>query len=126
MSEEKEGGISMCYCPACRPIEKGDLDNPELHFGTCQECGRNNHAIQQGYYDDIPHYEGQMRTIKKVKNFSVGDIVVHDGKRCEITKFMTRYSVCIKNLEYLLGDFNTANVSVRDIKEANDGKNRKH
>ena len=66
-----------------------------------------------------------MRTIKKVKKFSVGDIVVHDGKRCEITEFMTRYSVCIKNLEYLPGDFNTAKVSVRNIKEANDGKNRK-
>ena len=55
--------------------------------------------------------------IKKVKEFSVGDIVIHDGKRCKITEFTTRYSVCIKNLEYKLGDFNTAKVSVRDIKE---------
>ena len=63
-----------------------------------------------------------MKTIKKVKNFSIGDIVVYDGKRCEIIKFMTRYSVCIKNLEYLLGDFNTAKVSVRNIKEAKQNK----
>ena len=54
---------------------------------------------------------------KRVKNFSIGDVVMHNGKRCKITEFTTRYSVCIKNLEYKLGDFNTAKVSVRDIKE---------
>lgn len=53
--------------------------------------------------------------IRKVKEFSVGDIVVHDGKRCEITEFVTRYSVCIKNLEYLLGDFVTAKVPIQEV-----------
>ena len=66
-----------------------------------------------------------MGKIKKVKNFSVEDVVIHDGKRCKIVEFPTRYTVCIKNLEYDPGDFSTAKVSVRDIKEANDGKNRK-
>ncbi|MCK4308119.1 hypothetical protein KAW50_07850 [candidate division WOR-3 bacterium] len=32
----------MSYCRACRPIKKEDFDNPNLHFGTCQECGRTN------------------------------------------------------------------------------------
>ena len=59
-----------------------------------------------------------MRTIKKVKNFSVGDIVICNGKRCKITEFTTRYSVCIKNSECGPSDFSTAKVSVRDIKEA--------
>ena len=54
--------------------------------------------------------------IKKVKEFSVGDTVIYDNKKSEITYFPTRYSVCIKNLEYGAGDFNTAKVSVRDIK----------
>lgn len=54
--------------------------------------------------------------IEKVKKFSVGDIVMYDGKRCKIIEFITRYSVYIENLEYGFGDFNTAKVSIRDIK----------
>lgn len=54
--------------------------------------------------------------IKKVKQFSVGDIVIHDKKRCEIIRFPTRYSVYIKNLEYTPGDFSTAKVSIREVK----------
>ncbi|MCK4526194.1 hypothetical protein KAW18_02385 [candidate division WOR-3 bacterium] len=55
--------------------------------------------------------------IKKVKEFSIGDIVIHDKKRCEIVRFPTRYSVYIKNLEYIPGDFSTAKVSIREIKK---------
>ena len=58
-----------------------------------------------------------MITIKKVKNFSVGNVVIHDGKRCKIVEFPTRYSVCIKNLECGIGDFSTAKISIRDIRE---------
>ena len=54
--------------------------------------------------------------IQRVKNLSIGDIVIHDGKKCKITGFATRYSVLIKNIEYGPGDFNIAKVSVRDIK----------
>ena len=46
--------LKTTYCRACRPIEKGDFDNSELHFGTCQECGRTSRVILQGYYDSIP------------------------------------------------------------------------
>ena len=63
-----------------------------------------------------------MGTIKKVKNFFVGDIVICNGKRCKITEFTTRYSVCIENLECGPSDFSTAKVSVRDIKEAKSQK----
>ena len=49
----------MSYCRACRPIKKEDFDNPNLHFGTCQECGRTNRVIEQGYYDSIPKKEVQ-------------------------------------------------------------------
>ena len=55
--------------------------------------------------------------IRKVKEFSIGDIVIHDKKRCEIVRFPTRYSVYIKNLEYTPGDFSTAKVSIREIKK---------
>ena len=55
--------------------------------------------------------------IRKVKEFSIGDIVIYDKKRCEIIEFPTRYSVYIKNLEYAPGDFNTAKVSIREIKK---------
>jgi hypothetical protein len=61
-------------------------------------------------------------TIKKVKNFSVGDVVIYDGKRCKLVKFITRSSVFIKNLDYGPGDFSTAKVSVRDIKEERKNK----
>ena len=44
----------MSYCQACRPIEKEDYNNLEIHFGICQECGRTNRVIRQGYYDNIP------------------------------------------------------------------------
>ena len=55
--------------------------------------------------------------IKKVKEFSIGDVVMHNRKKCKITEFITRYSVCIENLEYGPGDFSTAKISVRDIKK---------
>lgn len=55
--------------------------------------------------------------MKKVKEFSVENIVLYDGKRCRITEFTTRYSVSIKNLEYKPGDFSTAKVSIQDIKK---------
>jgi len=44
----------MSYCRACRYIEEEDYNNPELHFGTCQECGRSNCVILQDYYNYIP------------------------------------------------------------------------
>jgi len=55
--------------------------------------------------------------IKKVKEFSIGDVVIHDKKRCEIVSFPTRYSVYIKNLEYKSGDFSTAKISIREIRK---------
>lgn len=30
----------MSYCCACRCIVSEDIDNPDLVFGTCQECGQ--------------------------------------------------------------------------------------
>lgn len=55
--------------------------------------------------------------IRKVKEFSIGDIIIYDEKRCKIIEFTTRYSVYIENLERDSGDFNTAKVSVRDIEK---------
>jgi len=47
----------MTFCRVCRPIEKEDYNNLGIHFGTCQECGRNNRVIRQEYYDNIPQKE---------------------------------------------------------------------
>ena len=44
----------MSHCKACRPITKGDIYNPEIHLGTCQECGRNHRVILTEYYNNIP------------------------------------------------------------------------
>lgn len=53
--------------------------------------------------------------INKVKEFSIGDVIAHAGKKCKITKFPTRHSVCIENLEYDSGDFFTAKIPIREI-----------
>ena len=55
--------------------------------------------------------------IRKVKEFSIEDTIIFEGKKCKIIEFTTRYSVCIENLEYNSGDFNTAKISIRDIKK---------
>ena len=47
----------MSHCKACRPITKGDIYNPEIHFGTCQECGQTHRVILQEYYNNIPQKE---------------------------------------------------------------------
>ena len=47
----------MSYCRACRRIMSEDIDNPDLVFGICQECGRNNRVILSEYYNNIPQKE---------------------------------------------------------------------
>ena len=51
----------------------------------------------------------------KVKEFSIGDIVLYDKTRCKIVSFPTRYSVFIKNLENKPSNFYTAKVSIREV-----------
>ena len=47
----------MSYCCACRRIMREDMENSELHFGACQECGRDYRVILSEYYNNIPRKE---------------------------------------------------------------------